>query len=467
MVNAVFNAQIELPVPVQSAQASPSPSGFGKVKDAVFEALGLSEGDLKEVGSKESENAAESGLMAAWFMAPPILETPQQGGGQEQTTNNVSKCTDPAQGILGILEGFGLLNADGTLTDQAQELLQAAYNAASATPSGEQVPSAQAAGTLPAQPETQGLTELLPVANSSPQAASHEALLPVLTPLVGNYLRSLENAQSQSDAEPVQPSNIATVLTQAAQTESTAAVSPQTEQQSGTQLEKLFSAIQAAIKPQSDTAPDSGLSKDAVTAQAEEPQKAVADTTVQNAAPQTAFAQLTDASFIKDANFSVQPNAPMADAGETVMNLVQTIEANTTEGATEFEVTLKPEHLGKLSIKLTQDSDGLKAQIKAADATVRSMLEAEMNTLQAQLKEKGVALTKIDVTYETSALNFNAPQNRRQHKSDAQESKSRLNVSGISRASAYGSASEAATVDTAAQNAARLTLQGSSVEFSA
>ena len=463
MVNAVFNAQIELPVPVQSAQASPSPSGFGKVKDAVFEALGLSDGDLKEVGSKESENAAESGLMAAWFIAPPILETPQQGGGQEQTIN-VSKCTDPAQGILGILEGFGLLNADGTLTDQAQELLQAAYNAASTASSGEQVPSAQAAGTLPAQPETQGLTELLPVINSPAQAASPEALLPVLTPLVGNYLRSLENAQSQGNAEPVQTSNIATVLTQAAQTESTPAVSPQTEQQSGAQLEKLFSAIQAAL---SDTSPDSGLSKDAVAPQTEEPQKATADTTVQNAAPQTAFTQLSDASFIKDTNFPVQPNAPMADAGETVMNLVQTIEANTTEGATEFEVTLKPEHLGKLSIKLTQDSDGLKAQIKAADATVRSMLEAEMNTLQAQLKEKGVALTKIDVTYEASALNFNAPQNRRQHKSDAQESKSRLNVSGISRASAYGSASEAATVDTAAQNAARLTLQGSSVEFSA
>jgi hypothetical protein len=81
------------------------------------------------------------------------------------------------------------------------------------------------------------------------------------------------------------------------------------------------------------------------------------------------------------------------------------------------------------------------------------------------LKEKGVEIQKIDITYEANALAFDIRQGQRQSGS-AQESKHRMQVLNVSRAGAY-SMVEAPTVAPGVMDEARLALQGSSVEFSA
>ena len=51
---------------------------------------------------------------------------------------------------------------------------------------------------------------------------------------------------------------------------------------------------------------------------------------------------------------------------------------------------LKPEYLGKLSIKLMMDNDGIKAHIKASDASVKGLIMDQLPALQEALKEKGL-----------------------------------------------------------------------------
>lgn len=418
MINAIPITQLELPAPVQSAPASAPTKGFSQVRDSVFEMLGLKQSDLKE-----AETAADTGLLAAWLFAPNV---PQEAQAAVETIN-ISKCADPAKGIVSILEGFGLLNANGKPTDEAEALLLAAYEAAGAA-AGD--PGAEPAGMPVDAEDFSALILRAGKAEGAPteaRPALREDVLSLLTPLVGDDLKSLENAQGQNGA--------AESIPQTAAAPSGAEV-----------FQKLVSAIGQALSGQEATVAPKG-------------DEAEKFPTIAPHAPQTgAFgAELTNAAA---------EGMPLeaVTTGETVLDIVERMHAKGQEGASEFELTLKPEHLGKLSIKLTQEGGAIKAEIKAADAAVRSLLEHEASALTEQLRAKGIEVTKIDVAFEASTLAFDARQMQNRQGSGAEGSKRRPSMAGVSRTAAYGTAEAA---DPAAQNAARLVLQGSSVEFSA
>ncbi|MCL1816305.1 MAG: flagellar hook-length control protein FliK [Clostridiales bacterium] len=73
------------------------------------------------------------------------------------------------------------------------------------------------------------------------------------------------------------------------------------------------------------------------------------------------------------------------------------------QASPHMEITLKPEHLGKLSIDLQLGAAGLSAKIIAGDEGVRNLLAAHLNRLSEALAERGIRVENVEVVY--SALN--------------------------------------------------------------
>ncbi len=71
------------------------------------------------------------------------------------------------------------------------------------------------------------------------------------------------------------------------------------------------------------------------------------------------------------------------------------------DGKYDFDVELKPDFLGKLSIRLSMEDGSIRMQIKTDDASVKSMLSSQTSSLQDALKEKGITLSNVDITYES------------------------------------------------------------------
>ena len=102
------------------------------------------------------------------------------------------------------------------------------------------------------------------------------------------------------------------------------------------------------------------------------------------------------------------------DMAENITNLIDKISTNANQQVKEFQVDLKPEFLGKLSIKLVMEGEAIHAQIRAADAASKGLIQAELPVLQETLKEKGILVTQIDVAYEASAFTFTNEQSQNQ-----------------------------------------------------
>ncbi len=92
-----------------------------------------------------------------------------------------------------------------------------------------------------------------------------------------------------------------------------------------------------------------------------------------------------------------------ADVKENVLRIVDKVSTQAKDGRYEFDVELKPDFLGKVSIKLTMEGGNIRMQIKAEDASVRGMLSDQTSSLTDALKEKGITLTSINVTQEGQA----------------------------------------------------------------
>lgn len=105
-----------------------------------------------------------------------------------------------------------------------------------------------------------------------------------------------------------------------------------------------------------------------------------------------------------------QPQAAQAvsqqDMVDNITRMVDSITTAAEQGKAEMQVDLKPEYLGKLSISLVMDSEGLHAQIKAADLAAKSLIQTELPALQEMLRERGLPMAKVEVTYQAPTFNF-------------------------------------------------------------
>lgn len=88
---------------------------------------------------------------------------------------------------------------------------------------------------------------------------------------------------------------------------------------------------------------------------------------------------------------------------ENILRIVDSVSTKSAEGRHEFEIGLKPEFLGKVRIKLTMEHGSIHMQIHTDDPDVKQMLSDHSSSLMNELREKGVALLGMDVSYESPA----------------------------------------------------------------
>lgn len=67
-------------------------------------------------------------------------------------------------------------------------------------------------------------------------------------------------------------------------------------------------------------------------------------------------------------------------------------------GGKTLEVTLTPEHLGKISMKLESQEGGMVANIKVENSQVKNALEASIQELRETLQQKGITVKEIHVS---------------------------------------------------------------------
>ena len=147
-----------------------------------------------------------------------------------------------------------------------------------------------------------------------------------------------------------------------------------------------------------------------------------------------------------------------ADMAHNAMKIVESIQTHKDDGNYEMSVTLRPDSLGKVSIKLVMDDSGLKAQIKAESVAAKEALGGQIDTLAESLKEKGIQVSHLEVTYEAPA--FNAQQQQQY------EGRNRGQSSHKS-ARAYISQNAEAVDGVSTRGEADLAIKNGSIEFQA
>jgi len=70
-----------------------------------------------------------------------------------------------------------------------------------------------------------------------------------------------------------------------------------------------------------------------------------------------------------------------------------------TEGNQEFEVQLKPEFLGKITIKLEKSDEGMKVKIATSNFEVKEALSNQVTHITENLKTQGVDLQNAEIVY--------------------------------------------------------------------
>ena len=102
-------------------------------------------------------------------------------------------------------------------------------------------------------------------------------------------------------------------------------------------------------------------------------------------------------SFAEHFSPAAQPVQPL-----TVENLFDTLIeriVSLPEAEPHMEISLKPDHLGKLVIDLRLADNGLSAKILTTDEGVRNLLAAHINRLSDTLAERGIRLENVEVVY--------------------------------------------------------------------
>ncbi len=382
----------------------------------------------------------------------------QSGGNTEDNSMavNLADAQDPPQ-IVGILEGFGLLDYQSDLPP------------ASSQTAGDQA-AGQAADTL-----LQGLTQNMEQTGALEKYArmlSKDQLnkLPIelqqaIAKAVGDYLGSFESTNNKSVQEPaVQNAGDIPAMTQAAGAADNIALADKI----ASLLIKLKTVTQDAKSA------DAGQNTANTPVQTGEPQTqamgvkpsdaTTADMPAQLAAAEkTAGPETNAAEAVKpevktassdeqtvqtqrtDAAVSLQPTAKAeisslqhaAKAPETktpdfvkdnVIRIVDKMSAQAADGKYDFDVELKPDFLGKVNIKLSMQNGEIRMQIKTDDMNVKGMFADQVSSLQAALKDKGIAVTNIDVTYQ-SQMQTSADQRSFSQSGSGKKQSGRMHVS--------------------------------------
>ena len=95
---------------------------------------------------------------------------------------------------------------------------------------------------------------------------------------------------------------------------------------------------------------------------------------------------------------SSQTSAAAETAAENALSrITDAIFSYDQAGDSRFELQLEPENLGKLTISLSMNEQGIKALISTKDAQIHSILASEITEVVNKLTESGVNIKSVDV----------------------------------------------------------------------
>ncbi|MNZ68127.1 Flagellar hook-length control protein FliK [compost metagenome] len=83
-------------------------------------------------------------------------------------------------------------------------------------------------------------------------------------------------------------------------------------------------------------------------------------------------------------------------------------------GLAEATISLFPENLGQVDVKITMQNGHLVAQFMTEHSGAKDMLEQQMNQLRAALQSQGLQVEKLEVTQNNTPLNSQWGQEGRQ-----------------------------------------------------
>lgn len=103
------------------------------------------------------------------------------------------------------------------------------------------------------------------------------------------------------------------------------------------------------------------------------------------------------------------------DAKEVFDQIVKKAELMLKQGASEMKIELKPEFLGKMTIKILVDEGVVTAKFIAENLKVKQILESNLNTLRQSLESQGLRIEKAEVNVQlNNGGMFDGSENSRQ-----------------------------------------------------
>jgi len=122
---------------------------------------------------------------------------------------------------------------------------------------------------------------------------------------------------------------------------------------------------------------------------------------------------------------AVKPAAPPVPvenfSNEMTSFIINKLEIVKQTGFTEARISLNPEHLGQVDIKLTMQNGQLIAQFMTRSTDAKELIDQQMAQLRSALMAQGLQVEKIEVTQSSQPSNANLYQDGRQPGSGQQQ----------------------------------------------
>jgi flagellar hook-length control protein FliK len=116
--------------------------------------------------------------------------------------------------------------------------------------------------------------------------------------------------------------------------------------------------------------------------------------------------QLTEA---KPETAPAETNHPVAKE-QLFSQIVERANVMVSNGYSEMQVSLKPEHLGKVHLKVAVENQLITAQFVADSQQVKEVIESNLNVLRRQLQESGMKVDTLTVSVGQQNLSGNFSQ---------------------------------------------------------
>jgi flagellar hook-length control protein FliK len=174
----------------------------------------------------------------------------------------------------------------------------------------------------------------------------------------------------------------------------------------------LETPVPQAFAEPSDVSVEGALRKASAAAQGRELASAATPRTAEVTAPQTLGASILDAPVrvegiaVQPAQGGQQASIGLAPAitdngldreGTVAEQLVKAVRIHVRDGIGEARLTLRPEHMGEVSVQLKIDKDRVSATLLVERSDVRAQIEGQGAALRAGLEAQGLKLEEFVV----------------------------------------------------------------------